>query len=295
MNYNVLQYRGPRGSLRTHVFRRGDAAPVPWIVPIFYDIAVTRTRGAYEYERHQHVGMFEVIVVDRGVYRCRLNDAALTLKPGEALIVKPGDWHADSCGPGLRYFAVEFLLDRERLGEEAADLFRKTVKPAQQRVKVPRHVFRPICTRLQVEASLHDSFSVNVQDALVQEFFWRLVRSIPPEAVCPLFLEQSEAFAFMVRLQRLLDDAVERHLSVKEMARHLGMGESTLAHKCKMLLGKSPAHAFLHGKIVRAQWLLRSTDLSIKEIAEHLGFANPYHFSRAYKRQTGHAPSVDRP
>jgi AraC family transcriptional activator of pobA len=293
--HNVSQYRGPRGSLRTHVFERTAPAPTPWVVPVFVNFAVSRSRGAYEYERHQHVGMFEVIVVDRGVYRCHLNGEALTLKPGEVLVVKPGDWHADTCEPGLRYFGVEFHLGREFLGDEASCLFRKTATPAQQRVRVARRVFRPICKRFQAEAAVSDIFAAHVQDALLQEFFWRLVRVLPPSAICPVFLEQSEAYGFLTALHRLFDEEIGRHFSVTDMARRLGVGTSTLAHKCKALLGTSPAHAFLHRKIERAQWLLRTEDLSVAQVSDQLGFANPYHFSRAFKRQTGHAPSVNRP
>ena len=287
-----MRYTGPRGSLRTHVFSRTGAAPTPWIAPVFVSFSVSATRGIYDYVRHQHVSMFEVIIVDRGRYRCHLNDAALALVPGELLVVKPGDWHDDKLERGVHFFAVEFYLEREFVGERAARLFRSTAAPAQQCVRVDRRTFWPIFRHFEAEAGACDQFASHVQDALMQEFFWRLVRALPPEAVCPEFIEQSEAHSFLTALQRLFDERIGRSLSVGTMAQRLRMGDSTLAHKCKALIGMSPAHAFMCRKIERAQWLLRTTDLPVKDVSDQLGFENPYHFSRAFKRMAGCAPSA---
>jgi AraC family transcriptional regulator of arabinose operon len=46
--------------------------------------------------------------------------------------------------------------------------------------------------------------------------------------------------------------------------------------------------------VARAQDLLRHTDLSVTAVAARLGFANPFHFARAYRRQFGRPPSADR-
>jgi len=38
--------------------------------------------------------------------------------------------------------------------------------------------------------------------------------------------------------------------------------------------------------------LLRYQGQRVKEVSEALGFANPYHFSRVYRRHFGHPPSI---
>ena len=130
-----------------------------------------------------------------------------------------------------------------------------------------------------------------MQDALLLEFFWRLVRALPQEAISPRFLTASADQGFVTDLQRLFHQRLSGPLSVAEIARALHLAESTLAHRCRELLGVSPAKAFLRCKVERARRLLAGTDMTVKEISAYLGFQNPYHFSAAFKRCAGVPPS----
>jgi len=43
-------------------------------------------------------------------------------------------------------------------------------------------------------------------------------------------------------------------------------------------------------RVGRACQLLDLTDLSVKEIAERVGYSDPYYFSRLFKKATAHSP-----
>jgi hypothetical protein len=47
--------------------------------PVFDDFHLLRMEGRYEYPRHQHTN-YEVILVERGPYRCELNGTELALR-----------------------------------------------------------------------------------------------------------------------------------------------------------------------------------------------------------------------
>jgi len=47
-------------------------------------------------------------------------------------------------------------------------------------------------------------------------------------------------------------------------------------------------------RISKADQLLKSTGLTVNEIAFRVGFSNPYHFSRMYKQSTGITPTRSR-
>ncbi len=274
-----------------HHFPRGSSPPLPWIIPVFSEFTVNEHDLENKVPRHQHINDFEVIVVDRGVYHCRLNDLPLILQADEMLIVKPGDWHDDSYKPGLRIFSLHFHFNPDFLGAEAVRLFRATASLLQQRKRVDRSVFWPILERIQAESGTLDRFAAHVQDHLLGEFFWRLVRVLPPDAICPEFIGLSEEQSFRAEIQRLFQQNIHQHLSIEKMAQQLHMSTSSLATKCKVLFGLSPAHIFMQCKIERAQALLKNTDLPVKEIGVSLGFKNPYHFSRVFKQHTDRTPS----
>lgn len=284
----------PRRLVRMLELPRTNLPPIPWIVPVFTRFKVNEVRQPYEWALHRHADDFEVIIVDRGTYLCRLNDRALALRPGEILVVKPGDEHADTCRTGLRYLSIGFHLDRDLLNREATRLFRDTATPEQQRVRVNKREFWPVFERLRAEAVSRDRFAAHVQDALLAEFFWRLVRALPQKAVCPEFTGISEDQDFRSRFQHVLQQHAGTRFSVADMAQQMGMSVSSLAHTCKALLGVAPAHALLRCRIERAQALLRTTDLPVKEIGTRIGFQEPHHFLRTFKRLAGATPSAFR-
>jgi transcriptional regulator GlxA family with amidase domain len=62
----------------------------------------------------------------------------------------------------------------------------------------------------------------------------------------------------------------------------------------KMFLSVSPTHYYLTLRLRRARELLRNTDASIARVTAVCGFHSACHFSKAYRAQFGHAPSVER-
>jgi transcriptional regulator GlxA family with amidase domain len=133
-----------------------------------------------------------------------------------------------------------------------------------------------------------------VQDALLEEFFWRMVRALPTEAIDEQFLSFMAVSAFPIRLLRLFQTHIAEPLSVAEMARRMHMSQSALAHTCKAVLGAPPARLFLQCRMEYARKLLATSGLSVKQVAGRVGFDDPYHFSRTYKKIIGLSPSESR-
>ena len=72
------------------------------------------------------------------------------------------------------------------------------------------------------------------------------------------------------------------------------MSESHFCHQVKALLGVAPKTYVRERRIARARELLRSTPMSIEEIATALGYDEPTSFFRAFKRTTGQTPGAYR-
>jgi AraC-like DNA-binding protein len=82
-----------------------------------------------------------------------------------------------------------------------------------------------------------------------------------------------------------------RHWTVTSLASDVGMSRSTLSAKFTDLIGVSPKQYITTWRMQIAESTLGDTDQSIAEIAASLGYQSEAAFSRAFKRETGIAPS----
>lgn len=82
---------------------------------------------------------------------------------------------------------------------------------------------------------------------------------------------------------------IDPHLSVKDIARHCGMSESGLYAAFRQS-GTTPVDARQRMLCEKAVALLVSTDMTVEDISETLGFSTPSYFRRVLKKQYGKTP-----
>jgi AraC-like DNA-binding protein len=96
------------------------------------------------------------------------------------------------------------------------------------------------------------------------------------------------------RLAPVLDHIESRlatPLTRTALARVAGLSPSRFNALFRSAVGLSPLDYLLRRRVQRAQQLLIATDLDVAVIAERVGFADPFYFSRLFKRRCGATPS----
>lgn len=83
-------------------------------------------------------------------------------------------------------------------------------------------------------------------------------------------------------------------ISVADMAERAHLSVSRFSTLFRVQFGVSPHQYLLHLRIHHAQHLLQRGDYTLKQIAEYCGFADLPHFSKSFKKVTGHTPGVSR-
>ena len=261
------------------VLRAGSAAPAPRA--IFLNLFSVTVQRATTWERHRHVD-HEAIVVERGSYRCRLNAEELTLSTGQTLVAKPGDWHEDLLSQGVRYHALVFRL-------EGGPLFVPGVKPTDQIANGIWRNWQGLLEALRRVGT--DDAAPFLQDAALTPMVWLMVRGLASAALsAPYAPGDGDARAIYLAFER----HIGRKVSIAALARSLGQSERSLDRRCRIALGLSPAKALVRHRLQRAAHLLRHSPWPVKRIAAELGFANAFHFTRAFARQHGVPPTVFR-
>lgn len=80
-------------------------------------------------------------------------------------------------------------------------------------------------------------------------------------------------------------------LTVESLSEQFGMSRVQLFRKTKALLGESPNDYIQQVRLKKASQLLVENELTVAEIAYHVGYSSPGYFSTAFKGRYGCSPS----
>lgn len=87
-----------------------------------------------------------------------------------------------------------------------------------------------------------------------------------------------------------LESNLSLELDLKAVAAGLGISYETFRKRFQESVGTAPAHYRIQKRMQAACSLLENTRLTGKEIGESLGFADPFHFAKQFKRTIGLTP-----
>lgn len=83
-------------------------------------------------------------------------------------------------------------------------------------------------------------------------------------------------------------------LRIEEAVRGTGLSRTAFFQRFREMTGTSPNRYMLELKLASAKASLETTSLSVKEIADALGFYDEFHFSRTFKGHYGVSPRAYR-
>lgn len=101
--------------------------------------------------------------------------------------------------------------------------------------------------------------------------------------------------AFILKLKEAFDVNMDNpDFDATALSQELYLSRSQLGRKVKALTGRSLSIYLRSLRLQKAQQLLHSTELSIKEIAYEVGFLTPNYFSTSYTEEFGETPTHTR-
>lgn len=211
------------------------------------------------------------VEVDGRRYRVRAREATIRLPGRQELFLfsKKSCTHHSWCSvitPTLSHEALQIL---ERLPET----FPWTSKMEK--------LFRLAAETLGMKRRQHSYVARHLGLALFYEIF--SATGIFHESGKPLHPGVEKALQFLER-------NLHKTISSKAIATSIGISYQHLARLFRNDLGSTPSRELWRIRTERGAELLRSTGLSVGEIATQLGFQNPFHFSRCIKKRFAFSP-----
>ncbi|MDD5483292.1 MAG: AraC family transcriptional regulator [Kiritimatiellae bacterium] len=239
---------------------------------------------------HTHA-MFQVLIVIAGAFHLADPDGKkMSAGPGECLVMPPGKPHAWASGESA--CEVLQILHRPLLLENYGDLSVLFGRPdaGWHKVKIGRKIAEEISGRLKAEFSVTRPADSILVFVYLLEIFSLVLRNFCREKGVSPGTRQGEIAA-----QRALVYIQEHYcekLSLPALARVARLSASRFSEVFRDKTGCSPVKYLNKYRMERAGIILAHTGLSVKEVAERLGFESIHYFSRAFKRHFGRSPSA---
>lgn len=96
------------------------------------------------------------------------------------------------------------------------------------------------------------------------------------------------------RALTLMRDTIESPLPLPQLAARMGLPAKTLERRFHAALGAPPGQVYRHLRLSAAHRLVKSTTLSVAEVALRCGYENPSALTRAYRSRFGISPRISR-
>lgn len=283
--------------------------------------------GAALLSRYDHRGPWGVQIdaketaglhyVESGECWLRLADRApLRLRQGDVALLMLGSPHALSDAPKRRTLPLsEFLASHEQDPQQAVNA--RVVCAAQRYDEAPERL-HPLmlevpelihiqCAQVQSCPTLSPCLRLLLQELqeetagraavvklLLQTFFMYVLRhwlrSQAPNSGWLGLIKDPR----LARAVQALHQAPAEDWTVESLARIAGMSRPSFARQFRAFTGQTPLGYLTHIRMTKGAALLTGTEQTLAQIADRVGYASEFAFSRAFKRAMGAAPSAYR-
>jgi AraC-like DNA-binding protein len=266
------------------------------------EVAYIKTQRA-----HQH-DVFHAVLYRDGNNSFQYRGSERLCRPGTLALAAPGELHSFApCRPGkVRYHEITFSL-RNNQGQylrcSFSELFGYYFSTACELQQLPWQLDTATATDVeqlywQLEQLLRSqSYSgenvisyVPWTPNLLYRQLYSLLMTIYDCGHQVQVNSVSSTNSSVMRAKSYIEQHLRDNPNLTQIAKHAGVAPEYLCREFKRATGYSPIVYRDIQRIVAAKRMLRYSERSIKEIAELLGFADVYYFSRVFKKIAGLPP-----
>ena len=222
---------------------------------------------------HHHRWVF--ITALKGEGRIYIDDKQVHLRPGEAVVIHPFQFHTYSdVDSELNWLFISFEMPDE--------MGRVHPQRTQKLDRIDVELLNECLRSWQEDGQEHLS-------PLYLGLLWNRLKA-RPELVEEVYAPTIES-TLLLRVNQIIMERPHQPYCIKELAAVLGISESHLRARFREATGESIGKHMRELRIRHACRLLHSGNQTISEIAECCGFQNVFAFSRAFRGALSQSPS----
>lgn len=237
---------------------------------------------------HRHESVWELMVQAEGTGMEHACGKQFEIRPGDVMLYPAGSRHGThNRSRGSMYqYVIHFELTDVPQVEKNPRLRLMPGRPLCSLGRDGMLWFEQLFNQLWWEDTVRQEGVERVEDALLKLLFVGLERRLSRDTANLAHMPRPDVMRFVNHVRESIAERSPLHVAAERM----GTSYDSLRHRFKEEIGMSPKRFLTGLRTQQAKHLLLTTRLSIKEIAERLGYADAHHFSAGFARQTGQAP-----
>ncbi|MFE0559657.1 helix-turn-helix domain-containing protein [Paenibacillus sp. NPDC058910] len=252
-------------------------------LPYFLESGKTHYMPGESHPNRRNLGVFDLILVQRGCLFLGEEDMQWALGPGDSVVLLPDAYHyaVQGCQEETSFYWLHF----QSAASSAAD-----DDSISHNIKLPRHGPIPYPEQAyQLFDSLHLLATEPRSTAFWREqtLFIELLELLDPSRSDQ---EQSRVRKIAEQVESYIKMHYREPISNARLSSDLHFHYNYLTRCMKESHGVTPTEYLLQYRLDQAKQLLLTTQWSMARIAEHVGFQYPPYFSRRFSARFGLSP-----
>ena len=247
-------------------------------------------------ERHTH-STFEFHFVYAGSSRVELDNGSFTVQEGEFYLTAPGIYHRQHNQKGYVEFSLNcelnYVEDKDSEAKYIVDVLKNAdCKPISDIAGAAAIFYKAL-----EEAHYRNTGYYNNIRSLTIMLVTAAARAIggftPAPYTVPVKHKKDE-YRF-IQIRDYISDNISLPISTADISRYMFLGEKQISRIVREAAGMAPKKLIQELKFQKARkMLMERQDLTVRQIAEMLGFSSEYYFNQFFKRMEGYPPGIFR-
>jgi len=238
--------------------------------------------------------------IRKGSARVQIDDNEGLLREGDVAAIPGGSLHTalSPTGKDFWFDAVVFSMNLLTSGMSDVTQLQYINRIKLRSLHLPLYIRgraaweRRVCdevrTLVDVERSKGRGYELAVKGSLFKIFAELIARGTEPPVDSRRKRHDIDRLKLVLQF---IHTSYSQKLSLDDMAGLSNLSKYYFCRFFKAAVGKTPIDYLHWYRLVRAEQLLKETDLKVIDIALDVGFADLSHFTRLFHKQTGATPS----
>ena len=226
-------------------------------------------------EAHQP---YELVYVDRGELHNLVQGTDIVLPQQSFMIIDSNHWHTQYSNLAVSFLTLSFWAEDKSIYRITNRAFCLTPQL--------KGLFQQLLSQKQ-----HTSYSHDYIESLLKILLIELLQKADPDtADLPVTADHSENQIVDQAIQIISEHTTQR-LTLEALANRVHVSVPYLYKLFQTHLGISPGKYIARIRMEECKVLLRDRQMSMGEVATHMGFSSLQHFSRQFKSICGITPT----